>query len=451
MRNWFSAMWAGLVRATAGPFNLLRGLFPVRWSDPPVLGTKDLLEGYDSMPWLRAVAGKVGDAVGLTHWRLFSIRQNGKALRHRAAFLPWAERERALASMRSAWVRAQSPVGKATGLTTDTSECREEEHVFLGVLAEPNPFMGHFGLMKLTEVHLDVVGEAYWVVERNSLGVPCGLWPIPPHWVTEKPLPDRPAYTVQYQAWQATLPERDVVPFLEPAPVHPYTRGSGIGWTLGDELEVDEYAAKMARALFFNQARPDFVVYGFDSPEEKKRLERSWLDRLQGFQRQNRPFFLTGEPKFHEFSRPTMEQLVYPGLRKAQRDIVLQTWGAPPELFGIIENSNRATIEAAEYLFARWVILPRAERLRGVIQRFVHREFDDRLILHFDSPVAADKQHELAVARVAGRKVDEWRAMQGLPPLGGPEGEAYQIPAGTQLVDDLVAALNSGPASRRPS
>jgi hypothetical protein len=426
-RQWIARAARATSRLLTSPFELLRGIFPVAMGEPPPLNTDKLLEGYDSMPWLRAVAEKVGFAVAAAEWQLFAIKRGGRTVRD--PFVQHATvdaRTKVLAALRNS--------GNLREIT---------DHPFFDALNDPNPFMGLIGLLKLTAIHIDLVGDAYWVKERNKLGVVAGFWPIPPHWVMWHPTPGRPTYKIGYRAWQAEIPEREIVWFHEPSPANPFTRGSGIGWCLGDELEVDEYAAKFAKALFHNQARPDFVVYGFDNPTEKRRVERDWVNRLQGFFRAHQPYFMTGEPKFHEFQRPTMDQLVYPSLRKAQRDIVLQTWGVAPEWFGIVESSNRATIDAAEYLVARWVVTPRVERIRTVLQKLFQDEYDERGVLHFKSPVPQDKQFILQVAKAAphSRKVDEWRAMQELPPVGGAEGDAFLVPLNSRITDDLLEQL----------
>lgn len=426
-------------KITAGPANLLRGVFPVSWGDPPERGTEDLLEGFDTMPWLRAAADKVGIGVANTDLELYAIRPGGgKAVRVRALQGgTWESRTKGLA--KRARVDEASPV---------------LDHVFFDALDDPNPFMARVGLLKITNVHLDLVGEAYWVKQRNALGTCVGFWPVPPHWVDQRPLPDRPTFEIQYRNWHVSLPERDVVEFLDPSPVHPYTRGSGIGWSLGDEVEVDEYAAKMAKALFFNQARPDFVVYGFSDPSEARRAERDWTNRLQGFWRSFKPYFLTGEPKFHEFTRPNMEQLVYPGLRKHQRDIVQQVWGIPPEMFGISEGKGltRNHYESAEYIFTKWVVAPRCERLRGRLQRLVAEEYDDRIIVHYANPVPADRAFELSVMKAAAWAVSEseFRRLAGLPPTF-PAGELRLIPLNSYVTNDPRDASQRPVSSGAPA
>ena len=38
--------------------------------ETPVLGTEDLLKGYDRFPWIRATSDKIGFGIGSTIWDL---------------------------------------------------------------------------------------------------------------------------------------------------------------------------------------------------------------------------------------------------------------------------------------------------------------------------------------------------------------------------------------------
>ncbi len=414
-----------------GPSGIMGGI-QRSTSDPPARGTREHLEVFEAAPWPRAVGDKVATAVACSNFRLMARQRAGKAVRdQRLQKAPMDVRIRLMESMRA-----------------DLQEITE--HPFLSAMDNPNPFMDRMGLLKITELHLDFVGDAFWLKDRNGLGAPMGFWPIPPHWVAETPRPENPTFRFQWKSWNATVPASEVQWFSESKPVDPYTRGTGIGWSLGDEIQVDEYAAKMASAFFFNRARPDFVFATGMDPDETKRLEMEWTSRNQGWWRWHRPYFLAGagelpnlQTQIREFQQPTMEQLVYPGLRKVQRDIILQVWGVSPEMFGIVENSNRATIEAAEYLFTKWVVAPKSERIRAGLQRLFIEDYDERGIVHCDSPVTEDKVHLLNAMKAAPwvSSLDEWRAVAGMAPLGGELGKARMVPLNSYLaVDPLDAA-----------
>lgn len=417
---------AWLRKLAAGPYDLMRGVLPVTQGEPPVRGTRELVEGYDTVPWLRACAEHTSSAVACAGVELYALTAAGKAVREPAV-------QRARMDIRRRVVADHRRRGTLRQIT---------QHPFLDMLHRPNPAMGCTSLLKIANTHCDLVGDAFWIKERNGLGTWVGSWPVPPDWVEETPASGRPSFRISYRTWRVEVPERDVFWLHEPSPSNPYTRGSGVGWSLGDEFEVDEYAAKMAKQLFFNRARPDFVVMGGagSSEDEMRALERNWLNRLQGFWRAHRPYFLSGEVKIHEFQQPTVEQLVYPGLRKAERDIVIQVWGIPPEMFGISERGllARTNYEGAEYMFSKYVVQPRVERLRDALQRAVEMEYDDRLIVDSAYTIPADKQFLLAVRKAAPHawRVDEWRALGDSEPLGGAEGNALLVPLNSTLTDD---------------
>jgi hypothetical protein len=182
-------------RGAAGrsPYGLVSGVFPVSSGEPPAMGTSDLLEGYDTMPWLRGIASKVGASVAgvLMGGGVYRLREGGKVVR-----MPGVQR----AFGEARWKMMAELERKGLAELVD-------EHPFYEAITQPNPFMSGLGLYKITNVHVDLVGDSYWVKERNGLGTPVGYWPVPPNWVMEHPIPSRPAFRIGWRAWQVVIPE----------------------------------------------------------------------------------------------------------------------------------------------------------------------------------------------------------------------------------------------------
>ena len=220
-------------------------------------------------------------------------------------------------------------------------------------------------LLRTTQLHIDIVGESFWIKERNGLGAPVSFWPLPPHWIQATPTPSQRYYTVAFSAWHGDIPDTEILWFCDPDPANPYGRGTGFARALADELETDEFAARHVRMTFVNRARPDMIVW----PEETKsdaavinvenaqRLAERWRAEHQGFWRAALPFFASRKLGVYEFGQ-NFQELQLTELRKHERDIIIQTFGMPPEELGIIENSNRATIDASDYLFKKNLIVP---------------------------------------------------------------------------------------------
>lgn len=419
----FSFRWRLFTQALKGLINpasaqsaygLLAGIFSSGGA-PSSRGTAELLRAYRQMPWLRAVTNKVARSVASVPWRLYVVKGiSGKAVR-----VPKIQR----GDINTRKVLIEKAL--------NSGEIQEiEDHPLLDILGDANPFMVGLAVRQITQIWLDLVGEAFWIKERNNAGAPAEIWPVPPSWVIRTPTPSQPYYEVSFRGWQGRIPETEIVWFSEPSPENPYARGAGIAEALGDELETDEYAAKHTKNWFYNQARPDLLIAaeGLSKPDTE-RLEEDWLAKNQGFWRAFKPYFLNKKIEVHQLSQ-SFESMQLVDLRKYERDTIIQVYGVPPELFGIIENSNRATIETADYLFTKWVVVPRLELTRATLQERLVPDFDDRLILDYDSPVSEDKQYQLNASKAApwALTIDEWRQMQGLEPLPDDAGKVHMVP-----------------------
>lgn len=753
--------------------SLLQGMWPSTSGEPPKRQGKQYLDSYSQMPWARAPVSRIATAISLLHWRLYYETKQGKPVRNRV----WQE---SAIDIRKANIRQ--------GLRNGTAK-EVEQHILLDALHKGNMQLASSSVWKVSQAHMDLVGETFWLKERNGAGAPVAYWPLPPHWVIDTPSPSARFFQVSFRAWQGDIPDAEIVWFKDPDPANPYGRGSGTAQALADELESDEYAchdaetecltrkgwvawpsitqddelatwseergqleyqhptelhsydysgalhhwsgrsidamvtpnhrmwmygkvykrpaypapfwhfedsaharerlwatqrfwrdaapytgqqelvhipgvsritkrkensrgggrppangiddpltfkardfarflgyvvseghmgaagvhlsqkegrfaddirtavsifpaswrrektsegpfgfytkwsilhlglaewfrqhvhhgaahkrlpqevfewereaqyelfmglmngdgcwnkngqsvgyatiskgladdvqrlavllgyssllrggngkgyyvnirfkrdrrqvfgagtvcdeqpyngkvycatvpngllvtrrngsvlvsgnSKHVKQFFFNRAKPDFMVYpkgdmNVMGQDQVDQLERKWLDRQQGFWRAFKPQFLSREVGIHEFTQ-NFAHLQLNELRGHSRDTALQTYGIPPEILGVIENSNRATIEGAFYAFQKLTIEPRAEFWRSELQQKVVPDYDPRLVIDYDSPVQEDRAFTLQAyqAKPSAPTIDEWRTMQGLPPIGGKEGEAH--------------------------
>lgn len=399
-------------------YGLLRGVLPGGHGTPPTRGTADYLRAYSQMPWLRAVTGRISTATARAEWQLFVEQKAGAKRATRNKRLQRAPRHER--------VRLLKQLAAAGDLKQVT------DHPLLELMHNANEFQTGFSMRKVTQLHLDLVGDAFWLKERDALGTVVAVWPIPPHWIMSTPTPAFRYFRVSFRAWRGNIPDTEFVWFSDVDPLNPYGRGSGQAMSLGDELDTDEYAARMTKSFFYNQGRPDLIISpkGQQGVREAsiKRLEEDWAAQSQGFFRAFKPYFLTREVDVKELEQ-NFRQLMLVPLRQFERDTILQNFGVPPEIMGVLESSNRATIESADYLMGKYVVEPRLEFQRIVLQERLVPEYDERLVVEYVSPVQEDKEHALKVAQVAPEAltVDEWRSMMGKAPLDDEEAGALHI------------------------
>jgi len=407
-----------LKQSDVGSSPMMGGLISGKQGSFPTRNTESLLHSFNVSPWVRACASRVADSMASVQWRLFVARNPKSGTLRRSREVQHIQRAVGVENRRNVMTRAM----KESDLTEVTS------HLFLDVIGQANPEMTGIELRWLASTWQDLVGDAFFLKERNGAGAPSALWPIPPHWIMETPSPSKPVYRISYRSWHQLIPESDILWLKYMNPVNPYSRGSGVARSLEDEISTDEMAGKMTLAFFRNNARPDILVMpkedGTIGESERDRLQNWWTEQLQGYWRHFKPLFMTRSMDVklieHKFRDMQLNEL-----REAQSNTIMQVWGIPPEILGRLESSNRATAGRAEEIFAKYVLIPRLERQRESLQHFLNMEYDNRLILTYDSPSPSDKKHNLDVFKSQPNAflLNEWRDLAGESPMDELEGK----------------------------
>ena len=386
---------------------MLAGIFPSSTGPVPSRNSIQLLQTFNDSPWVRACASRVADAKAATNWKLYVVARNGKTATARDIEFV----QKAPDIVRGRMLKELQQAGELTEIT---------DHVMLSGLRAGSSALTGWDTRWLQSIYLDLNGECFLLKQRNKFNAPIAFWIIPPHWVAETPTPKRPAYRLQWQAFAADIPESEIMWMKQPNAVEPYQRGVGLVKSLDDDLATDEYAAKHTLKFFKNSARPDLLVMpkegNFDQAE-RDRFEQWWNDKLQGFWRSFKPLFLH-TPVEVKLLEQNFRNMQLTELRKHERDTIMQVWGIPPEMFGVVAASNRSTIEVAPYIFMKYCIVPRIERERCFLQERLVPEYDERLILDYVSPVPEDKEFQLKVmaAQPTSFEKNEFRELAGFAP-----------------------------------
>lgn len=405
-------------------------------STPPALGTEELLGLYSRSPWLRAVVHKVGQSVAEVQWRLFVAKKGGRAVRDSGLqSLSGAER------------------GAAIKAAMDRNEVQEiKSHPLLDLLVAGNDEMTGFAVMQTTQNHLDLVGEGFWLLERNKLGTPIAVWPLPPTWIKGLPSGGQREFLVGSGPVRTKIPASEIIYFRDVDPANPYKRGVGTARSLGDELEIDEFSSKHTRAFFYNRARPDLIISGDNIGQaDAKRLEAEWLEKHKGWFKAFKPLFFSRKIDVRELGQ-SFENIQMVQLRKHERDTFINVFGVPPEKIGVVSDSKRSTIASADLFWQKDVIRPRLELLRTTMQKWLVPIFDNRMILTFDTPVMHDEEMELQKMKEApwAYTLNQWRSKTGDASLGK-IGDQLLIPLNNVLVPvDGGRATPVGPKPGAP-
>lgn len=322
------------------------------------------------------------------------------------------------------------------------------DHAAIDLWDNPNPFMDRTFFIEFVQMHLDLVGEAYIIIgtDRRTGGLPMSLWPAIPTMM--EPVTDA---SVFLKGYVYTDPDGVKVPFLPeevihlryPDPENPYKGLSVVGALLPD-LDADRYATEWNRNFFLYSAEPGGIIEMEDaiSDDEFTELRDRWDEQHRGTGNAHRVAILTNGMKWVNRSF-SMRDLEFSSLRSASDQRIMLGFKMGKTLLGQTEGVNRATAEAAEYVFGKYRIVRRLNRFKRMwntvlLPRFVGGE---TLEWCYESPVTENYEEENAErdSRVAAATAFIDRGFDPAEVLA-----AFELPAFNLLPAEEAPALPVG-------
>ncbi len=284
-----------------------------------------------------------------------------------------------------------------SGLEADRVEVTR--HAALDMWNKPNSFFTRQELVETSQQHQDLTGEFWWVIARNPRStIPLEIWPVRPDKM--EPVPDPNAYLRGYiyngpDGEKIPLELDEVIFVRRPNPEDPY-RGIGPVQAVLTDLDASKYSAEWNRNFFLNSAEPGGIIQvdrRLDD-DEWREMRMRWQEQHQGVAQAHRVAILEqGTWVDRKFSQKDMQ---FAELRSVSREVIREAFRFPVPMLGTSENVNRANAEAAEVVFARWLICPRLDRIKGALNNDYLPLFGaGDLEFDYDSPVPEDQQADI--------------------------------------------------------
>lgn len=304
-------------------------------------------------------------------------------------------------------------------------------HPALSVLEHVNDFMSFYELIEATQIYLELVGEAFWVVLRNGrTGEPQEIWPIRPDWV--KVIPDGQKVVGGYiynpggdPQEKLTIPVENMIHFKYFNPLNPY-RGKGSVQAAAMPLDIHQFAQDWNRNFFFNSALPGMVFTSDKNFNRKaiKEFVNQWQSTYGGRQNAHKIAFLGGGFKLEKATMGARD-LDFSEQQKIMRDDILAVFRVPKTILGLTEDVNRANAEATTRAFMERVITPRMKKIVGTLtERYLpmFKGLED-YFFDFTDPSPEDVETKLKIYENARKyqwmTPNEIRVEEGLEPIEG--------------------------------
>jgi len=307
-----------------------------------------------------------------------------------------------------------------------------DKHPLVAMLKYVNPFQTGQELFELSQMYLDLVGECFWVLNRNRLGIPAEIWIAPPERMAVVPSKEKfiQGYIYQFGGERVPLEVEEVIHIMYPNPANPY-RGIGPAQSIAVDLDSEAYSGQWNRNFFYNDASPGLVIEhpGTVDPDEAERVKAKWEQEHRGVGKAHKIHILSEGAKISRY-QISQKDMDFWRLRKVNREVILGAYGIPASIMGIEGPGSRARAEADAYIFAKYVVKPRLTRFREKLNEQLCILFGKDLELDFDDPVPENRE-QLVLEVDSGIKagyltINEARGKMGLDPVKN--GDVFIIP-----------------------
>jgi SPP1 gp7 family putative phage head morphogenesis protein len=283
-----------------------------------------------------------------------------------------------------------------------------EGHEFLDLLDTPDvrfPELDGNTIIELTVAYRRLIGECFWVLCREGSRI-TSILIMPPAWCLAVPTEQLPFFQFMPFGTVSNAPIRvqpqDVCWFKNPNILDPYGRGRGRTEAIGQMIDADEYAETAQKNYFFNDMTPPYWVNIPDADKTQlDSLQKTLAQRIGGFLNVRKPVF-TNAPESVTIQKlgDTGKEADFIETRRFFRDEALHHDQIPPEIMGILESSNRATIDSADYFMAKNVLAPECSSLCATINRqIVHPNYSEDVDFVIDPEIHKDEAFRLQVVQ----------------------------------------------------
>lgn len=321
-------------------------------------------------------------------------------------------------------------------------------HPLLSLLKAPqadpiDPGLSGYDFRYLTQLYLESIGRAYWLVERDGLGVPRKIWLLRSHLVREVADTTGQQILAYYEYGTQRYQPSEIIRFHFPDPENPYVGGYSPLMAAIEKIRISRKEDAHLGAMLENMGRPDAIWSpkgdtdgGGIGTAEAQRMRSAFR---QAFAMAGRGGVMISEvPGTIEPLQWSPQDIVEIDRAKAIKTDICNVFAVPDAKLER-NAANLAGAKTADYAHKTDAGLPRCRRIEETINARLVPMFDPsgRLFVAYDSPVPEDEIFALEQTRTASMSGaitrNEIRAAVGLDPV--PWGEQPLVPDNMVEVD----------------
>jgi HK97 family phage portal protein len=309
------------------------------------------------------------------------------------------------------------------------------EHALVRLTSKSHMGLTWRDIIRLTIQHLELVGNAYWLMQRNVAGAPSVIMVLSPQHIKLVLDPVMGVTGYEYTVPRATkrvYTTDEIVHFRYTDPANPYSYGRGKMVEVADAADRLEAMDDYLLAFYDNNAVPPILITTEAGvpKEQRERFLEDWNQRYAGLRNAFKTGILEGNVKVEKLGSPTLDSGMFEAYDRALEE-VFAGFGVPIQYF--ISRQYKAELSAADPVYLSKTIEPKLRLIEETINQKLlpmYPQTGGSVYVAYDAVAKDDEKLEADILTLyvkAGIVTpNEARAELGLKPL--PDGDSLALP-----------------------
>lgn len=291
-------------------------------------------------------------------------------------------------------------------------------HPFTDLLRQPNPDMTYYQLMEGSASFVEQFGEFFWyMVPGTVTGFGGGvkeiylLRPDKVGIVLDKKTGEVIGYNYKAGTSNNSIPfaPEEIQHFMTFNPKNPY-RGYATLEAAADYIITEQEVSRFTRNYFKNNAAMSGIlsVDGKIGRENWNKFVRQWRERYEGVDNAGKVALVRDSQITFTPIASSISDMQLNDLKQTTVDQILMMFRIPKGLFGMESDQGlgRASVETLEYIFAKWTVDGKLDRLDDFIEGCIKKYYPKQIYsVSHQNIIPDDKEYML---NFYNQGVDRW-------------------------------------------
>lgn len=331
-----------------------------------------------------------------------------------------------------------------------------KSHPLLDLLDRFNPFMATGDAMYITQSHVELAGDAFYLLDGDNIERGTNIrniFILAPDKITVEPgdtskgedLIKQYVFkdTINGNRVEINYEPEQIIQIKNPNPQNPL-RGKSVVQAAAETIDVDQLAIDSNKKFFKQGFLSNLFLTSEQriSKDDMARLETDFRRKFSGSSKHWKVPILSGlKPETVQMSHKEMQFLEQ---QEWSRDKIMALFKNTKTSLGITDDVNRANAESSMISWKENVIKTKMSRIVDTLNEFLVPRFGDGLILSFKDPVPENREEKIAelekmITNVKNpvMTVNEARQLLDLEPLEGEEFDTIPSQQGSVQVQPV--------------